>query len=224
MKQIITEQLETVTEEYPSHELDRSLAASEHNLTWHESRLTKQHRAGNKAQKPCVLWFTGLSGAGKSTIANLVEQELYARGKHTYLLDGDNVRHGLNRDVGFSDEDRIENLRRVSEVAWLMADAGMIVLVSFISPFLSERLMARELIGSEEFIEVYIRASLAVCEERDPKGIYRKARAGEIRNFTGIDSRYEEPENPELELDTESNSPSQLSLQLVDYLQAHRYI
>jgi bifunctional enzyme CysN/CysC len=149
-----------------------------------------------------VLWFTGLSGAGKSTIANLVEKRLYALGRHTYLLDGDNVRHGLNRDLGFTDTDRVENIRRVAEVAKLMADAGLIVLVSFISPFRNERQLARDLLPPGAFLEVFIDTPLAEAERRDVKGLYRKARAGELKHFTGIDSPYEAPENPELHIDT----------------------
>jgi bifunctional enzyme CysN/CysC len=149
-----------------------------------------------------VLWFTGLSGAGKSTIANLVEKKLQAVGRHTYLLDGDNVRHGLNRDLGFTEADRVENIRRVAEVSKLMADAGLIVLVSFISPFRSERRMARELLPEGEFLEVFIDTPLAVAEQRDVKGLYAKARKGELKNFTGIDSPYEPPEDPEIRVDT----------------------
>src|SRR5690606_37505460 len=148
------------------------------------------------------LWFTGLSGSGKSTIANLVEKRLLASGQHTYMLDGDNVRHGLNKDLGFTDEDRVENIRRVAEVARLMVDAGLIVLVSFISPFRAERRMAREMFAEGEFLEVFVDTPLAVAEARDVKGLYAKARAGEIRNFTGIDSPYEKPEAAELVLDT----------------------
>jgi adenylyl-sulfate kinase len=210
--------------EFQSHELNRQFAAEEHNLTWHNTKLTKQDRSKSKLQRPCVLWFTGLSGAGKSTIANIIEQKLHSNGSHTYLLDGDNVRHGLNRDLGFSDEDRIENLRRISEVAWLMADAGLIVLVSFISPFRAERRMARELMNQSEFIEVYIKASLNVCEQRDPKGIYKKARAGEIKNFTGIDSEYEEPKNAEIVLNTEHSTAEILTDELIRYLKANQYV
>ena len=164
--------------------------------------IDKQARAAAKGQKPAVLWFTGLSGAGKSTIANLVEKKLHAAGQHTYLLDGDNVRHGLNRDLGFTDADRVENIRRVGEVARLMADAGLIVLTAFISPFRSERQLARDLQADGEFIEIFVDTPLEVAEERDPKGLYRKARRGELKNFTGIDSAYEAPESPELRLDT----------------------
>ncbi|KRG45026.1 adenylyltransferase [Stenotrophomonas pictorum JCM 9942] len=170
------------------------------NVHWQHLDVDPAARARIKGQQPKVLWFTGLSGAGKSTIANQVEKRLHARGCHTFLLDGDNVRHGLNRDLGFTDEDRVENIRRVAEVARLMADAGLIVLVSFISPFRAERQMARERFADGEFIEVFVDVPLAVAEARDVKGLYRKARAGQIPNFTGIDSPYEAPENPELHL------------------------
>ena len=173
-----------------------------HNIHWQATDVDKRARAARKSQKACVLWFTGLSGAGKSTIANLVERSLYARGLHTYLLDGDNVRHGLNRDLGFTDEDRVENIRRVAEVARLMVDAGLIVLVSFISPFRSERRMARGMVEEGEFIEIFVDTPLAVAEKRDPKGLYRKARRGDLKNFTGIDSPYEPPEHAEIRIDT----------------------
>ncbi len=174
------------------------------NIRWQRLTVDREARAEAMRQKPCVLWLTGLSGAGKSTIANRVESELHRRGHHTYLLDGDNVRHGLNRDLGFTDADRVENIRRVAEVAKLMMDAGLIVLVSFISPFRSERQMARALFNDGEFFEVYVDTPLAVAEERDPKGLYQKARRGELRHFTGIDSPYEPPENPELRVQTTS--------------------
>ena len=170
------------------------------NIHWQAVDVNKETRAHAKGQKPAVLWFTGLSGAGKSTIANLVEKQLLARGRHTYLLDGDNVRHGLNRDLGFTDPERVENIRRVGEVAKLMVDAGLIVLVSFISPFRSERQMARSLLDAGEFIEVHVDTPLAVAEQRDVKGLYAKARRGELKNFTGIDSPYEPPENPEIHI------------------------
>jgi bifunctional enzyme CysN/CysC len=179
-----------------------------HNIHWQAVDVAKGARARMKGQKACVLWFTGLSGAGKSTIANLVERALHARGCHTYLLDGDNVRHGLSRDLGFTDEDRVENIRRVAEVARLMVDAGLIVLVSFISPFRAERQMARDLVEGDEFLEIYVEAPLAVAEERDPKGLYKKARRGELKNFTGIDSPYEPPSRPELRIDTTAHTPA----------------
>ncbi len=177
------------------------------NIQWQELEIDKRTRAVAKHQRPCVLWLTGLSGAGKSTIANLVERKLQARGNHTYLLDGDNVRHGLNKDLGFADADRVENIRRVAEVAKLMVDAGLIVIVAFISPFASEREMARHLVEKNEFFEVFVDAPLALAEQRDPKGLYLKARRGELANFTGIDSPYEPPDRPELRLDTNTLSP-----------------
>jgi bifunctional enzyme CysN/CysC len=181
------------------------------NVQWQELFIDKTARAGLKGQKPCVLWFTGLSGSGKSTIANTLEKRLHALGRHTYMLDGDNVRHGLSKDLGFSDADRVENIRRVAEAARLFIDAGLIVMVSFISPFRSERRMARELVGDGEFIEIFVDTPLEVCEARDPKGLYRKARAGLIRNFTGIDSGYEPPEQAELSLATRDTSPDVLA-------------
>ena len=167
-----------------------------------------------------MLWFTGLSGAGKSTIANLVEKRLYAAGRHTYLLDGDNVRHGLNRDLGFSDADRVENIRRVAETARLMVDAGLIVLTAFISPFRSERALARSLLGPDEFIEVFIDTPLATAESRDVKGLYRKARAGEIAHFTGINSPYEPPEAPEIRIDTTAVAAEEAADRIVAQLEA----
>ena len=181
------------------------------NIQWQELFIDKAARAGLKEQRPCVLWFTGLSGAGKSTIANTLEKRLHAMGRHTYMLDGDNIRHGLNKDLGFTDADRVENIRRVAEAARLFVDAGLIVMVSFISPFRSERRMARDLFQEGEFIEVYIDTPLEVCEERDPKGLYRKARAGLNTNFTGIDSLYEPPESAELKLDTSKTTPETLA-------------
>ena len=181
------------------------------NIHWQHLDVDKHSRAAIKHQQPRCLWFTGLSGAGKSTIANLVEKKLLAMGRHTYLLDGDNVRHGLNKDLGFTDEDRVENIRRVAEVAKLMTDAGLVVLVSFISPFRAEREMARALFPEGEFLEVHVDTSLAEAERRDVKGLYAKARRGELRNFTGIDSPYEAPEAPELHLRTEGTDPAELA-------------
>jgi bifunctional enzyme CysN/CysC len=172
------------------------------NIQWQALDVDRRARAELKHQQPRCVWFTGLSGSGKSTIANLVERKLHAEGRHTYLLDGDNVRHGLSRDLGFTEADRVENIRRVAEVAKLMADAGLIVLVSLISPFRSERQMARDLFAPGDFIEVFVDTPLHECERRDPKGLYAKARAGLLKNFTGIDSAYEEPEAPELRVDT----------------------
>ena len=166
-------------------------------------------------QQPKVLWFTGLSGAGKSTIANLVEKKLHSLGKRTYLLDGDNVRHGLNRDLGFTDVDRVENIRRIAETARLFVDAGLIVLTSFISPFKSERRLARELLEEGEFVEIFVNTPLEICEIRDPKGLYKKARAGELPNFTGIDSDYEPPENPEIEVEAGTRSADDIAEEIV---------
>jgi bifunctional enzyme CysN/CysC len=171
-----------------------------------------------------VLWFTGLSGAGKSTIANLVEKKLHSLGKHTYLLDGDNVRHGLNRDLGFTDADRVENIRRVAETAKLMVDAGMIVLTAFISPFRSERDMAREMLADGEFSEVYVSTSLEICEARDPKGLYKKARTGQLQNFTGIDSIYEIPQNPEIIVNAGEAEAEELAEEIVRNILGNDYI
>jgi bifunctional enzyme CysN/CysC len=188
------------------------------NIKWQELSVDKTARAGLKHQKPCVLWFTGLSGSGKSTIANALEKRLHALGRHTYVLDGDNIRHGLNKDLGFTDVDRVENIRRVAEAARLFVEAGLIVMVSFISPFRSERRMARDLFQEGEFIEVYVDTPLEVCEARDPKGLYRKARAGLISNFTGIDSTYEPPERAELSFATSNTSPEVLADRLLEEL------
>ena len=188
------------------------------NIHWQAVDVTTTARAAQKGQRAAVLWFTGLSGAGKSTIANLVEKKLFALGRHTTMLDGDNVRHGLNRDLGFTDTDRVENIRRVAEVSKLMADAGLIVLVSFISPFRSERRMARSLLPEGTFLEVFIDTPLAEAEKRDPKGLYKKARRGEIKHFTGISSPYEEPENPELHVDTTKLSAEDAAERIVEIL------
>ncbi len=188
------------------------------NIHWQATDVSKASRAAQKGQKGRVVWLTGLSGAGKSTIANLVEKRMQADGRHTYLLDGDNVRHGLNKDLGFTEEDRVENIRRVAEVSKLMVDAGLIVLVSFISPFRAERRMARELMENGEFVEVYVATPLAVAEQRDVKGLYAKARAGQLKNFTGIDSPYEEPENAEITVDTTTLSPEQAAEEIVAWL------
>ncbi|HMN35961.1 MAG TPA: adenylyl-sulfate kinase [Chiayiivirga sp.] len=189
------------------------------NIHWQDLAIDRAARAASLQQRPRCLWFTGLSGAGKSTIANLVEQQLHAGGRHTILLDGDNVRHGLNRDLGFTQEDRVENIRRVAEVAKLMNEAGLIVLVSFISPFRSERRMARELLGEDSFVEVFVDAPLEVCEARDSKGLYAKARAGQLRNFTGIDSPYEPPASPELHLHNHGQPPENLAQEVLRYLE-----
>jgi bifunctional enzyme CysN/CysC len=198
--------------------VDASLRRAD-NIHWHAHDVTKASRAALKGQKPVVLWFTGLSGAGKSTIANLVEKKLAGLGRHTYTLDGDNVRHGLNRDLGFTDADRVENIRRVAETARLFVDAGLIVLVSFISPFRSERQLARDLLGEDEFVEIFVDTPLAVVEARDPKGLYAKARAGAIPNFTGISSPYEPPEAPEIRLDTTKRSAERLADDIVAWME-----
>ena len=189
-----------------------------HNIHLQPVDVDKVARAALKGQKPAVVWLTGLSGAGKSTIANLVEMKLLAMGRHSYLLDGDNVRHGLNRDLGFTDEDRVENIRRVAEVAHLMVDAGLIVITAFISPFRAERVMARSLVGEGEFIEVHVDTPLDVVEQRDVKGLYKKARRGELRNFTGIDSPYEAPESPELRVNTATCTAEQAADQVIERL------
>jgi bifunctional enzyme CysN/CysC len=186
------------------------------NVHWQALDVTREARAELKGQRAAVLWFTGLSGAGKSTIANLVERKLLALGRHSVVLDGDNVRHGLNRDLGFTVADRVENIRRVAEVSKLMADAGLIVLVSFISPFRAERQMARDLIPHGEFFEVFIDTPLTEAEKRDVKGLYKKARAGELKNFTGIDSPYEAPHAPELHIETMKAQPEEAADRIVD--------
>lgn len=194
------------------------------NLVWHDLQIDKAARSKLKNQKACVLWFTGLSGSGKSTIADHVEKRLHAFGQHTVILDGDNVRHGLNRDLGFTDADRVENIRRISEVSRLFVEAGLIVLVSFISPFRCDREMARELQDENEFLEIFVDTPLQICEERDPKGLYRKARAGEIPNFTGIDSPYEPPDNPEIHLETGDISEDEASDRIIRFLREHDII
>ena len=188
------------------------------NVHWQALDVNKRARAQLSHQRPCILWFTGLSGAGKSTIANLVEKQLHADGRQTYLLDGDNVRHGLNKDLGFTDQDRVENIRRVAEVARLMVDAGLIVMVSFISPFRSERRMARALVEAGEFIEVFVDTPLTLAEARDAKGLYKKARRGELKNFTGVDSPYEAPEDPEIRLDTTLLTPEAAASRVIAHL------
>ncbi|MBL0372339.1 sulfate adenylyltransferase subunit CysN [Rhizobium sp. KVB221] len=188
------------------------------NVHWQAMEVNKDARSEIKNQSPAVVWFTGYSGSGKSTVANNLEKLLHAQGKHTFMLDGDNVRHGLNRDLGFTDDDRVENIRRVSEVAKLMVDAGLIVIVSFISPFRSERQMARDLFGDGEFVEVFVDTPLEECIKRDPKGLYKKAQSGEIQNFTGISSAYEAPENPEVHLHTLGHEPAEMAILIDSYL------
>ncbi|XOZ35198.1 adenylyl-sulfate kinase [Halomonadaceae bacterium KBTZ08] len=196
---------------------------SEH-IVWHDHKISRTERASLKYQHPCLLWFTGLSGSGKSTIANALDVALHQQGYHTFLLDGDNVRHGLNRDLGFSREDRVENIRRIGEVSKLFADAGLIVLSAFISPFASDRRLIRNMFPAGEFIEVFMDTPLSTCEERDPKGLYRRARSGEIREFTGIDSPYEVPEHPEITLDTSDLSVDDCVDNLLCYLRERRLL
>jgi bifunctional enzyme CysN/CysC len=188
------------------------------NIHWQATDITRDHHSNLKNQKPAVLWMTGLSGSGKSTIANEVEQKLARLHRHTFLLDGDNVRHGLNKDLGFTKVDRIENIRRVGEVAKLMTDAGLIVIAAFISPFRLERQMLRDMIAPGEFVEVFIDTPLSVAEERDVKGLYAKARSGQLKNFTGIDSPYEAPETPEIHIDTTKLSIDDAAEQIVKYM------
>lgn len=192
------------------------------NIVWQALKVDKAARSRATGQRPCIVWLTGLSGAGKSTIADRLEQRLQAQGRHTYLLDGDNVRHGLNKDLGFTDEDRVENIRRIAEVAKLMVDAGLIVVVSFISPFRAERQMARSLVEEGEFVEVHVDTPLKVCEQRDPKGLYAKARKGDLVNFTGVDSPYEPPKDPELRIDTTTLSADQAANEVVRFLETAR--
>jgi len=188
------------------------------NVHWQALEVGREAHSALKGQKPAVLWFTGLSGSGKSTIANLVEKKLHAAGRHTFLLDGDNVRHGLNKDLGFTEADRVENIRRVGEVAKLMTDAGLIVLTAFISPFRAERELVRSMLPEGEFVEIFVDTPLATAEARDVKGLYKKARAGELKNFTGIDSPYERPENAEIRIDTTATSPEDAAEAIVHRL------
>lgn len=203
------------TDERP---VKREQEQEKRDIVWHDMAVTRQRRAERNHQKPCIIWFTGLSGSGKSTSANALERQLFGMGYSTYLLDGDNVRHGLCGDLGFSDEHRQENIRRVGEVAKLMVDAGMITLVSFISPFQRDRDLVRNMVDSDEFIEVFVNTSLAVCEERDPKGLYQKARAGQIEDFTGISSPYEAPTNPEIVIDAGALTTEEVAKTLISNL------
>lgn len=198
--------------------------SNKQNLVWHKHGLSQEQREKMKGQKACVLWFTGLSGSGKSTIANIVEAKLQKMNKHTYLLDGDNVRLGLNSDLGFSDKDRVENIRRVGEVSKLFVDAGVIVLSAFISPFMTDRKLVRDLVPEGKFIEIFIDTPLSICEKRDPKGLYKKARDGEIENFTGISSPYEEPVNPELHICTDVSNAEDSADEIIAYLQQKGYL
>ena len=189
------------------------------NIVWHQHEINKDTRGESLGEKPRVLWLTGLSGSGKSTLANLLEKKLHEQGKHTYLLDGDNVRHGLCGDLGFSDKDRVENIRRISEVAKLFVDSGMVVLTAFISPFQADRDFCRNLLADSEFIEVFVDTPLEVCEQRDPKGLYKKARSGEIKHFTGIDSTYEAPQSPEVHLQYQDEPAEQTAERLFNLLE-----
>ena len=180
--------------------------------------VQKEHRALKNDHKPCVVWLTGLSGSGKTSTADALENKLHALGYKTYTLDGDNVRHGLNNDLGFTDADRVENIRRVAEVAKLMVDAGLIVITAFISPFISERKYARQIFADNEFIEVFVDTPIEVCEARDPKGLYKKARSGQLKNFTGIDSEYQKPQNPEIVLESSKKPPEELADYVLEYL------
>jgi len=194
------------------------------NIVWHNHHVSKSDRSLLKLQKPCILWFTGLSGSGKSTIANAVESKLLELQKHTYLLDGDNIRLGLNRGLSFSNEDRVENIRRIGEVAKLFVDSGTIVLSAFISPFIADREQVRQLVDKDEFIEIFIDTPLEICENRDPKGLYKKARKGEIPNFTGISSPYEIPENPEIHIVNNNISIEDAAEEVISYLNKKGYI
>ena len=194
------------------------------NIVWHDSQVTKKDRTKLTAQTPCILWFTGLSGSGKSTIANALEEVLHNNKNFTYLLDGDNVRHGLNSNLGFDDASRIENIRRVGEVAKLFVDSGQIVLTAFISPFREDRELVKNLVEKDEFIEVFIDTPLEVCESRDPKGLYKKARAGEIPHFTGISSPYEQPEKANIHIKNDNISIEKACEQIIDFLIDNNYI
>ncbi|UOQ45708.1 adenylyl-sulfate kinase [Halobacillus salinarum] len=194
------------------------------NITWHNSKVTKEDRQKQKNHKSFVLWFTGLSGSGKSTVSVELEKALYEHGVHTYRLDGDNVRHGLNSNLGFSPEDRTENIRRVGEVAKLMSDAGLVTLTAFISPYRQDRDHVRDIMEDGEFIEVFVKCSLEECESRDPKGLYQKARAGEIKGFTGIDAPYEEPEKPEIVVETDKQTQEESVAAIMDYLKDRKLI
>jgi len=194
------------------------------NIVWHQHNVTHEDRCQQKKQKSCVLWFTGLSGSGKSTVANAVEALLFENGNHSYLLDGDNIRHGLNKDLSFIERDRVENIRRIGEVTKLFTDAGLIVLSAFISPFKADRQQVRDLHKPGNFIEVFVDTPLEICEQRDPKGLYQKARAGHIKNFTGLDSPYEVPKNPEIHLKTNEDSVDNLAKGILRYLKDQGFI
>lgn len=193
-------------------------------VVWHNTTITVKNRTKQLKQKPFVMWFTGLSASGKSTIANIVEKKLFSMDYKTYLLDGDNVRHGLNKDLSFDEKSRIENIRRIGEVSKLFTDAGLIVLTAFISPFISDRLLVRDLFEEGNFLEVFIDSDLETCEKRDPKGMYKKARNGEIKNFTGISSPYESPINPEIHVINNNSTLDEVSDQIINYLIRNKYI
>jgi len=197
---------------------------SNKNIVYHDHLVTKEQRVSIKNQKPCILWFTGLSGSGKSTIANAVEAKLNNMGKHTYLLDGDNIRLGLNKDLGFSNTNRVENIRRVGEITKLFVDSGIIVLSAFISPFKNDRDRVRNLVNKDEFIEIFIDTPLKICENRDPKGLYKKTRKGKITNFTGISSDYEVPLNAEITIKTDTSSIQDSVIQIIEYITAKGYL
>jgi len=194
------------------------------NIVWHSTKITQKDRLKRLNQRPCIIWFTGLSASGKSTIANAVEQQLFQRGHMTYLLDGDNLRHGLSQDLGFSEEDRIENIRRIGEVSKLFLDAGIIVLSAFISPFRADRQIARNLVNNGDFIEIFVDTPLKICEQRDPKGLYEKARSGNITNFTGINSPYEIPGDPEIRVLGYDQSIVDSSMSVIQFLEDRDYI
>jgi adenylylsulfate kinase len=194
------------------------------NIIWHEPSVTVDDRWKSNGYKSCVLWFTGLSASGKSTIAHALDRKLHRSGIHSYVLDGDNVRHGINKDLGLSPEDRKENIRRIGEIAKLFVDAGLLVLAAFISPYREDRRQIRTLLNEKDFIEIYVKCSIRECENRDPKGFYKKARTGEIKEFTGISAPYETPENPEILLETDNKSIDECVQQVLDYLGQHRYI
>jgi adenylylsulfate kinase len=194
------------------------------NIHRHEYKVSQEDRLSLLNQKPIVLWFTGLSGSGKSTISNLLEETLFSKKKLTYTLDGDNIRFGLNKNLSFSDEDRKENIRRIAEVSKLFLDSGVIVLCSFISPFIEDRAMARDIIGTSNFVEIYVKTSIEICEQRDPKGLYKKVRSGDIKLFTGIYSPYESPINPQIEIDTSLETPEMAVEKILNYLQEKNYV
>lgn len=200
------------------------MSEKQENIVWHESTITKHQRRKKNGHQSFILWFTGLSASGKSTVANALAASLFNQGKQVYVLDGDNVRHGLNQDLGFNEDDRKENIRRIGEVSKLFIDSGQIVLTAFISPFRKDRDLVRSLVGPEEFLEIYVHCSLEECEKRDPKGLYKKARKQEITHFTGISAPYEEPENPEIVLDTEKNSIEQCVERLLKELKQKQLI